>query len=51
LHNRAKKALEAFLKEDIGKGDVTSKLLPRKKISAVIISRQSGIIAGTSYAV
>jgi nicotinate-nucleotide pyrophosphorylase (carboxylating) len=50
LHNRAKKALEAFLKEDIGKGDVTSKLLPRKKISAIIISRQSGIIAGTSYA-
>ena len=50
MHVRAKKALEAFLKEDIGKGDVTSKLLPRKKISAVIISRQRGIIAGTLYA-
>ncbi|MGB9004006.1 MAG: carboxylating nicotinate-nucleotide diphosphorylase [Nitrosotalea sp.] len=49
MHSRAKKALEIFLKEDIGKGDVTSKLLPRKKISAVIISRQRGIIAGTSY--
>ncbi|MGI0087513.1 MAG: carboxylating nicotinate-nucleotide diphosphorylase [Nitrosotalea sp.] len=49
MHSRAKKALETFLKEDIGKGDVTSKLLPRKKITASIISRQSGIIAGTSY--
>jgi nicotinate-nucleotide pyrophosphorylase (carboxylating) len=50
LHSRAKKALETFLKEDIGRGDITSKLLPRKKISAVIISRQRGIIAGTSHA-
>jgi len=50
LHTRAKKALEAFLKEDIGKGDITSKLLPRKKISAKIISRQNGIIAGVQYA-
>lgn len=49
MHSRAKKALETFLKEDIGKGDVSSRLLPRKKISAVIISRQRGIIAGTSY--
>ena len=50
MHNRAKKALEVFLKEDIGKGDITSNLLPRKKISAVIISRQRGIVAGVSYA-
>ncbi len=49
MHSRAKKALETFLKEDIGKGDITSKLLPRKKISANIISRQRGIIAGTPY--
>ena len=50
MHARAKKALEAFLKEDIGRGDITSKLLPRKKISAKIISRQHGIVAGVSYA-
>lgn len=50
MHARAKKALEAFLKEDIGKGDITSKLLPRIKISAKIISRERGIIAGVSYA-
>ncbi len=50
MHNRAKKALEVFLKEDIGKGDITSKLLPRKKISVIIISRQRGIVAGVSYA-
>ncbi len=45
----AKKNLETFLAEDIGKGDITSKLLPRKKISANIISRQEGIIAGVQY--
>ena len=39
-----------FLAEDIGKGDITSKLLPRKKIHAIIISRQQGIIAGVQYA-
>ena len=50
MHARAKKALETFLKEDIGSGDITSKLLPRKKISAKIISRQNGIIAGVQYA-
>ncbi|MDE1765283.1 MAG: carboxylating nicotinate-nucleotide diphosphorylase [Thaumarchaeota archaeon] len=50
MHARAKKALEIFLKEDIGRGDITSKLLPRKKISARIISRQVGIVAGVQYA-
>jgi nicotinate-nucleotide pyrophosphorylase (carboxylating) len=50
LHIRAKKALASFLAEDIGKGDITSNLLPRKKISAKIISRQHGIIAGVQYA-
>lgn len=50
MHIRAKKALENFLAEDIGKGDITSNLLPRKTISANIISRQQGIIAGVNYA-
>lgn len=50
MHIRAKKALTSFLAEDIGKGDITSNLLPRKKISADIISRQRGIIAGVLYA-
>ncbi len=50
MHIRAKKALASFLAEDIGKGDITSSLLPRKKISANIISRQAGIIAGMQYA-
>ncbi len=49
MHIRAKKALASFLAEDIGKGDITSDLLPRKKISAKIISRQNGIIAGVQY--
>ena len=42
--------LRKFLAEDIGKGDVTSALLSKKKILAKIISRESGIIAGTKYA-
>ena len=45
-----KKDLERFLAEDIGKGDITSALLPKKKIFAQIISREKGIVAGTKYA-
>ena len=50
MHPSAKKSLETFLAEDIGKGDITSKLLPRTKIVANIIARQEGIIAGVQYA-
>jgi len=46
----SKKQLSQFLAEDIGKGDITSKLLPKKKISVKIISRENAIIAGASYA-
>ena len=46
----AKKQLEKFLAEDIKSGDITSKLLSRKKITATIISRENGIVAGVSYA-
>jgi nicotinate-nucleotide pyrophosphorylase (carboxylating) len=46
----SKKQLSQFLAEDIGKGDITSKLLPRKKISVRIISRENAIIAGTRHA-
>jgi nicotinate-nucleotide pyrophosphorylase (carboxylating) len=46
----SKKQLLQFLVEDIGKGDITSKLLPKKKISVKIISRENAIIAGASYA-
>ncbi len=46
----SKKQLLQFLAEDIGKGDITSNLLPKKKISVKIISRENAIIAGASYA-
>ncbi len=46
----SKKQLSQFLAEDIGKGDITSKLLPKKKISVKIISRENAIIAGAPYA-
>ena len=49
MHIRARKALDSFLAEDIGRGDITSNLLPRKKINASIISRQKGIVAGVQY--
>lgn len=45
-----KKQLEKFLAEDIKSGDITSRLLTRKKITATIISRENGIVAGVSYA-
>ena len=46
---RPKKELARFLVEDLGKGDITSNLLPRKKIKARIISKQEGIVAGINY--
>lgn len=49
MHPSAKKQLESFLLEDIGKGDITSNLLPKKNITATIISRQEGIVAGVAY--
>ena len=45
-----KKQLLQFLAEDIGTGDITSALLPKKKISVKIISRESAILAGVRYA-
>ena len=50
MQKSAKIFLESFLKEDIKSGDITSKLLPRKKIIASIISRENGIVAGVQYA-
>jgi len=50
LYFNSKKILSQFLAEDIGKGDITSSLLPKRKISARIISRENAIIAGVKYA-
>ncbi|MDH5462817.1 MAG: carboxylating nicotinate-nucleotide diphosphorylase [Nitrosopumilus sp.] len=46
----SKKQLLQFLAEDIGRGDITSALLPKKKITARIISRENAIVGGASYA-
>jgi len=45
----SKKQLLQFLAEDIGKGDITSALLPKRKISVRIVSREAAIVAGTTY--
>ncbi len=45
-----KEELERFLKEDIGKGDITSALLPNGTITAEIITKEDTIIAGVTYA-
>ena len=45
-----KKQLSQFLTEDIGKGDITSQLLSKKKITVKIISRENAVVAGTKYA-
>lgn len=49
MDSRPKKDLLRFLAEDLGKGDITSNLLPRKKIKAHIISKQECTIAGINY--
>ena len=46
----SKKQLVEFLAEDIGKKDITSALLSRKKITAKIISRETAIVAGVNHA-
>ena len=45
-----KKELLRFVSEDIQSGDITSVLLPKKKINAKIISREDGILAGVRFA-
>ena len=45
-----KRELKRFLDEDVGKGDITSKLLEKKKITAKIITREKTIVAGTKFA-
>ncbi len=50
LSFNSKKQLSQFLAEDIGKGDITSALLHKQKISVKIISRENAIVAGTKHA-
>ena len=45
-----KKELLRFISEDIQGGDITSVLLPKKKIKAKIISKQEGVLAGVKFA-
>ena len=44
-----KRELKRFLDEDVGNGDITSKLLQKRKIVAKIITREETIIAGTKF--
>jgi len=50
LGTNIKKELLRFISEDIQSGDITSVLLPKKKIKAKIISRQEGVLAGIKFA-
>ena len=49
LSFNSKKQLSQFLDEDIGKGDITSALLPKKKITVRIISRECAIVGGVAH--
>jgi len=44
-----KKELKRFLDEDVSKGDITSKLLQKKRINAKIITREETIVAGVKF--
>ena len=50
MGTNTKKELLRFISEDIQGGDITSVLLPKKKINAKIISREEGILAGVRFA-
>ena len=50
MRTNIKKELLRFVSEDIQSGDITSVLLPKKKINAKIISREDGILAGVRFA-
>jgi len=50
LGTNIKKELLRFISEDVQSGDITSVLLPKKKIKAKIISREDGILAGVKFA-
>jgi len=50
LGTNIKKELLRFISEDVLSGDITSVLLPKKKIKAKIISREDGILAGVRFA-
>jgi len=49
LRYSPKRELKRFLDEDVGNGDITSKLLQKKKITARIITREDTIVAGTKF--
>jgi len=44
-----KRELKRFLDEDVGNGDITSKLLEKKRITSRIITREETVIAGTKF--
>ena len=48
INNDIKNLIKQALKEDIGKGDVTTNALipPKQQAKAVIVAKQSGVIAG-----
>jgi len=50
LGTNINKELLRFISEDTQGGDITSVLLPKKKIKAKIISRQEGVLAGIKFA-
>ena len=50
LSHDVKSQLARFLAEDVGSGDVTSALLPKKQIRARVVSREDAVLAGTAHA-
>jgi nicotinate-nucleotide pyrophosphorylase (carboxylating) len=50
LNKEMKKKLVSLLKEDIGRGDVTSAVIPLRPCRAKIIAKEPGIVAGLEEA-
>ena len=49
MDNSTKKAPSRFLEEALRKADITSNLLPRKRIKAYLIPKQDCTLAGINY--
>ena len=45
----SRKQLSQFLAEDVGEGDITSALLPKRDITVRIISRERAVVAGVIH--
>lgn len=50
MRRPGRRELARFLAEDVGRGDLTGALLPRKEVRASIVAREACVVSGARYA-